>query len=124
MPSSKSKQKSKKTELSLWGLGVTIDYAELAKSAGKKIIAHGISGDRFTELVMDGGRGMGPTDVSISVNGEAVANFDIGKPPTGSENPLKLGNKGKYYLVNEDWAKGEWGKLCISGAFLIGRNWM
>ena len=41
----------------------------------------------------------GPTDVSLSVNGEEVANFDIDKHPMGSKKPYKLGKKGKYYLV-------------------------
>ena len=48
---SKPKQKSKKTELSLWGLDVAIDYAELTKSEAKKVIANGISEERFNELV-------------------------------------------------------------------------
>ena len=62
-------------------------------------------------------RKSGPTDVSLSVNGEEVANFDIDKHPIGSKKPFKLGKKGKYYLVNEEGEKGEWGKLCISEAF-------
>ena len=111
------KQKSKKTELSLSGRGVAIDYAELTESAGKKVIANGISPDRFSELVMDGPREMGPTDLSLYVNGEIVANFDVSKHPTETEKPFELGKKGKYYLVSEDWVKGEWGKLSISGAF-------
>ena len=51
MPSLKPKQKSKKTELTLWGSGISIDYAELTKSEAKKVIANGISCDRFNELV-------------------------------------------------------------------------
>ena len=60
---------------------------------------------------------MGPTDVLLSVNGEVVANFDISEHPTETEKPFKLGKKGKYYLVSQDWLKGDWGKLSISGAF-------
>ena len=111
------KQKSKKTELSLSGHGVAIDYAELTQSAGKKIIANGISSDQFNELVMDGPREMGPTDVLLSVNGEVVANFDISEHPTETEKPFELGKKGKYYLVSDDLLRGDWGKLSISGAF-------
>jgi hypothetical protein len=62
MPSLKPKQKSKKTELTLWGSGIAIDYAELTKSEGKKVIAKGISKERFNELVGDGPRESGPTD--------------------------------------------------------------
>jgi hypothetical protein len=54
---------------------------------------------------------------TLSVNGEEVDSFDIDEHPSGSEKPFKLGQRGKYYLVNEDWEKGEWGKLCISEVF-------
>ena len=119
MPSLKPKQKSKKTELSLWGLGISIDYAELTKSEAKKVIKNGIRWDRFMDLVWNASSGSecGPTNVTLFVNGEEVAKFDIDKHPIGSKKPFKLGKKGKYYLVNQVWEEGEWRKLSISGTF-------
>ena len=77
---SKPRQKSKKTELSLSGLGLAIDYAELTKSDAKKVIANGTSEERFNELVGDGPRESGPTDISwlsfvwLRSSGRAQAN--------------------------------------------------
>lgn len=114
---SKRDQKSEKTELSLWGWGLAIDYAELSTSAAKGFITNGISGDRLEELLMDADREIGPTDVSLSVNGETVANFNVNEHPSDGSEPFKIGNNKKFYVVNEDAAKGDWGSLSITEPF-------
>jgi len=105
------------TKLSLWGWGIAIDYAELSTSAAKGFMTNGISANRLEELLEDADREMGPTDVSLSVNGETVASFHVNEHRSDGSEPFKIGNNKKFYVVNEDAAKGDWGSLSITEPF-------
>ncbi len=101
--------------LSIQGSGVNVEYAELTEKRAKDIIAHGISEEDLADIWTD--CESGPKEVSVLIDDIAMTELDINTFESESTHVISRATRKSWYLVKDEWHKGEFGRAQIEGPF-------